>query len=150
MLELWRTLYPFTMGTFFLRQPNYIKTNLSNHIRSELLALWNIKYNLPSQTYFSLSAIYTTNYGLRYLKHFTPKIWNIVKNDANNLWDFALNIKSWIPGGRPCNLCRIYLCQRGYINWLMIRTNICNAFCLLICWWFKSRFIADLRKANIF
>ena len=34
----------------------------------------------------------------------------------NYLSDFTLKIKSWIPGGCPCNLCRGYICQVGYIN----------------------------------
>ena len=36
--------------------------------------------------------------------------------NVNNLSDFTLKIKSWIPDACPYNLCRPYICQVGYIN----------------------------------
>ena len=51
---------------------------------SELFNLRNINYDFRSQTDFELGSIYTTAYGLRSLKHFTPKIWNIVPIDIRN------------------------------------------------------------------
>ena len=51
-----------------------VKNSLSNQIMSELFDLQNIEYNLRSQTDFSLGAVYTTNYGLRSLRYFAPKI----------------------------------------------------------------------------
>ena len=64
---------------------------------SELFDLQNIEYNLRSQTDFSLRAVYMTNYGLRSLRYFAPKIWNMIPVDiinGNNLSDFTLKIKS--------------------------------------------------------
>ena len=52
-------------------------------------------------------------------KTFAPKIWNKIPVDirnVNNLSDFTLKIKSWIPGACPYNLWRPYICQVGYIN----------------------------------
>ena len=86
---------------------------------SELFDLGIIEYNLRSQTDFSLGAIYTTNYGLQSLRYFAPKIWNMMSayiRNVNNLSDFTLKIKSWIPDACPCNLCPPYVCQVGYIN----------------------------------
>ena len=76
---------------------------------SELFDLQNIEHNLRSQTDFSIGAVYATNYGLRSLRYFTPKMWNMIPADirnVNNLSDFTLKIKSWIPDACPCNLCR--------------------------------------------
>ena len=51
---------------------------------SKLFNLKSIKYNICSQTDFELVPIYTTTYGLRSLKYFAPKIWNIVPTDSKN------------------------------------------------------------------
>ena len=96
-----------------------VKNGLSNQIMSELFDLRNTEYNLRSQTDFSLAAVYRTNYGLCSLRYFAPKIWNMISADirsVNNLSDFTLKIKSWIPDGCPCNLCRAFICQVVYIN----------------------------------
>ena len=96
-----------------------VKNGLSNQIISELFDLRNIEYNLRLQTDFSLGAVNTTNYGLRSLRYFAPKIWNMIPADirnVNNLSDFTLKIKSWVPDGCPCKLCRTYICQVGHIN----------------------------------
>ena len=61
-----------------------VKHNLSNQVTSELFNLKNINYNFRSQTDFELGPIYTTAYGLRSLKYFAPKIWNIVPIDIRN------------------------------------------------------------------
>ena len=85
---------------------------------SELLDFWNIKYNLCSQTDFSLGALHTTNYGLQSFQYFAQKISNMIQTDlknVNNLSDFTLKIKSWLAHGCPCNLCHAYICQVGYI-----------------------------------
>ena len=61
-----------------------VKHNLSNQVMSELFNLRNINYDFRSQTDFKLRPIYTTAYGLRFLKYFAPKIWNIVPIDIRN------------------------------------------------------------------
>ena len=79
-----------------------VKNGLSNQIISKLFDLRNIKYNLRSQTDFRVGAVYTTNYGLQSLRYFALKIWNMIAADirnVNNLSDFTLKIKYWIPDG---------------------------------------------------
>ena len=51
------------------------------------------------QTDFSLGA-------LKSLKYVALKVWNIAPRDisnTNNLSDFNLKVKSWIPYGYPCD-----------------------------------------------
>ena len=43
--------------------------------------------------------------------------------NVNNLSDFPLKIKSWVPDGCPCNLCRAHICEVGYIHKLMSQTD---------------------------
>ena len=86
---------------------------------SELFNLRNINYNFRSQTDFGLGPIDTTAYGVRSLKYFAPKIWNIVPTDIRNsdsLSEFTTKIKSWKPVTCPCNLCRIFVGQVGHIG----------------------------------
>ena len=85
----------------------------------ELFNLKNINYDFLSQTDFELRPIYTTAYGLRSLRYFSPKIWNIVPIDTRNsdsLLEFTTKIKSWKPVIYPCNLCRTFVGQVGYID----------------------------------
>ena len=87
-----------------------VKHNLSNQVLSELF---------NSQTDFESGLIYTTAYGLRSLKYFAPKIWNIVPIDIRNsdsLSEFTTKIKSWKPVTCPCNLCCTFVGQVGYID----------------------------------
>ena len=86
---------------------------------SELFNLRNIKYDFRSQTDFELGPIYTTDYGVQSLNYFAPKIWNIVPIDIRNsdsLSEFAIKIKSWKLVTCPCNLCRTFVGQVGYID----------------------------------
>ena len=79
----------------------------------------NINYDFRSQTDFKLRPIYTTAYGLRSLKYFSPKIWNIASIDirnSNSLSEFGTQVKSWNPVACPCNLCRTFVYQVGYID----------------------------------
>ena len=96
-----------------------VKNGLSNQIMYELFDLQNIEYSRCSQTDFSPGVVYTANYGSSSLRYFAPKIWNMIPagiRNVNNLSDFTLKIKSWIPDGCPCNLCQAYISQVGYIN----------------------------------
>ena len=75
-----------------------VKHNLSNQVMSELFNLRNINDDFRSQTDFELRPIYTTAYGLRSLKYFASKIWNIVPiaiRNSDNLSEFTIKIKSW-------------------------------------------------------
>ena len=94
-----------------------VMRNLSNQVMSELFNLRNINYDFRSQTDFELGPTYTTAYGLRSLKYFAPKIWNIVPTEIRNSdspSEFTTKIKSWKPVTCPvtcpyfCRSSRIY------------------------------------------
>ena len=91
-----------------------VKHNLSNQVMSELFHLKNINFDFRSQTNFELGPIYTTAYGLRSLKYFAPKTWNIVPigiKNSDSLSEFTTKIKSSKPLSCPCNLCRTFVGQ---------------------------------------
>ena len=53
-------------------------------IMSELFGKRNLDYNLRSQTNFSLHSVNTVAYGLKSLKYFAEKIWNIVSFETTS------------------------------------------------------------------
>ena len=77
------------------------KNGLSNDIMAQLVCKRNsVGYSLRSQTDFSLPQVKSVNYGLKALRYFGPKIWNILPSDIKNsrtLREFSKNVKSWIP-----------------------------------------------------
>ena len=95
------------------------KSNLSSQLMLDLFQRREVNYNIPSQTDFSLRSVNTSSYGLRYLRYLVPKIWNLVPQDigsAKSLSQFIRKIKSRIPDGCPCILCRTYIGQVGCVN----------------------------------
>ena len=99
---------------------NYIRLSITSQTKlSEFFNPRNISYDFRSQTDFELGPIYATAYGLRSLKYFAPKIWNVVPIDirnSGNLSEFTTKIKSWKPVTCPCNLCRTFVSQVLYID----------------------------------
>ena len=67
-----------------------VKHDLSNQVMSEMFNLRNINYGFRSQTDFELGPIYTTAYGVRSVKYFAPKIWNIVPINIRNSESFRM------------------------------------------------------------
>ena len=57
---------------------------------SKLFNLRNINDDFHSQTDFEVGLIYTTAYGLRSLKCFARKIWNILLTDIRNYESFRI------------------------------------------------------------
>ena len=56
---------------------------------------------------------------LSLLRYLAQKIWNLVPQyirSANSLFQLIRKIKSWIPDGCHCILCRTYIGQVGYVN----------------------------------
>ena len=91
---------------------------MSTPIMSELFVKRNLNYNLRSQTDFSFHAVNTVAYGLKSLKYFAGKVWNIVPfeiRNARSLEVFPAKIKSWIPENCPCRVCLTYIHEVGYI-----------------------------------
>ena len=63
-----------------------IKNGLSNDIMAQLICKRNsVGYSLRSQTDFSLPQVKSVNYGLKALRYFGPKIWNILPSDIKIL-----------------------------------------------------------------
>ena len=86
-----------------------VKHNLSNQVMSELFNLRNINYDFRSQTDFELGPIYTTGYGVRSLKYFAPKIWNVVPIDIRNSLLISFLVVFHMPFTVLADICKILL-----------------------------------------
>ena len=97
-----------------------IKNGLSNDIMTQLICKRNsVGYSLRSQRDFPLPQVKSVNYGLKELRYFGPKIWNIRPNDFKNsrtLREFSKKVKSWIPQNCPCRICENYTYRAGFTN----------------------------------
>ena len=97
-----------------------IKNGNSNDIMTQLICKRNsVGYSLRSQTDFLLPQVKPVNYGVKALRYFGPKIWNILPNDIENsrtLWEFSKKVKSWIPRNCPYRVCESYIYRVGFTN----------------------------------
>ena len=58
-------------------------------------------------------------YGLETLRHFGPRIWELVPNslkETDTFSNFKKGIKQWLPIQCPCRLCQSYIQGLGYCN----------------------------------
>ena len=91
---------------------------LSSTLMSELFRVKERKYNLRNKDALVSNCSRSTNYGLNTISHLAPKIWEIIPNEIKNsktLSIFKMKIKTWIPNNCPCNICRIYVHNVGFV-----------------------------------
>ena len=92
------------------------KQNLAATMMHKISEQKNIQNNLRSQTGFLLELVNTVNCGLRALRYFGPKIWNMVPlkmKNSETLEKFKTKIKSW--KARHCPFLYIYIYIYIYI-----------------------------------
>ena len=76
-------------------------------------------YNTGNAPTFSSRNIKTVRYGLQIISYMAPKIWNLVPKEMKQiptLNEFKAKIKIWKLENCPCQLCRTYLPQIGFIT----------------------------------
>ena len=74
---------------------------------------------LRSQTDYKVPKINSVSYGENSVRYLGPKIWEIVPKELKSiesLVKFKFAIKSWIPLGCPCRLCKNYIQGVGFMN----------------------------------
>ena len=92
---------------------------LSSPLMPELFKLKEIKYSLRKGNVLVSANRKTTNYGINSVSHLAPKIWDLVPQEIKNsksLPMFKQKIKLWIPRDCPCNLCKTYIPNLGYLE----------------------------------
>ena len=107
-----------------------LKVNNRNSLAPEIMTgVFETKephYNLCYEaSHFKKANVKSTHYGIQYVRHLGPKIWNIVPQnirESNSLNEFKSLIKFWKPDTCPCRLCKNYIAQVGFI-WSYMHRN---------------------------
>ena len=92
--------------------------DLSSTHLSELFSVKERKYNLRNDNALVSNIPHSTKYGLNTISHLAPKIWEIIPNEiksCKSLNSFEAKINMWVPTNCPCNLCRPYVYNVGFI-----------------------------------
>ena len=92
--------------------------NLSSLLMSELFRVKKSKYSLRNNNSLLSNIPHTTKYGLNIITHLVPKIWEKIPNDVKDSHSqsiFKAKIKNWTPVNCPCNICRSYIPNLGFI-----------------------------------
>ena len=88
-----------------------IENGLLNNVMAQLICKRNsVGYSPRSQADFSLQQVKSVNYGLKALRYFGRKIWDILPSDIKNsrtLREFSKKVKSRIPRNCPCRICEV-------------------------------------------
>ena len=95
-----------------------VKIGASPEIMEDLFHIISISYNLRQDLKFKSRNIRTVRYGSETASFLGPALWNSMPSQLKSLTsinEFKLRIKKWIPDNCPCNLCKAYIPQLGYI-----------------------------------
>ena len=83
-------------------------------------------YNLRSETsHFKIENVKSTHYGIEFVWHLGPKIWNTVTQNirgSNSLNEFQSLIKFWKRDTCPCRRYENHIAQKAFI-WSYIHRN---------------------------
>ena len=108
------------------------KNSLASEIMTEVFDIKKPLYNLRSETsHFKRNNVKSTLYGIWSVRHFGPKIWNIVPQNiraSNSLNQFKSLIKFWKPDTCPCRLCKNFIAQVGFFLSYMHRNYLSFIF----------------------
>ena len=95
-----------------------LKLNESPRIIESIFKEKNIGYETRKSNPFITNNVKTVKYGTETLSFRGPKTWSMVPEDikkSKSLADFKRKIKSWIPVGCECRLCKIYIPNLGFL-----------------------------------
>ena len=96
-----------------------VKKRITNLILYDNFPLTSVDYNARSQIDFSVASVNTSHIGLKFLRYFSSKVWNMVSLERKNLNDvemFKSKIIKWEARQCKCKLCVLYVHNIGYIN----------------------------------
>ena len=95
-----------------------IKIGVAPDIMQNVFNIIETHYELRTDTKFMSRNIHTVKYGRETPSFIGPALWRILPMEykmCSTLEDFKANIKKWIPENCPCNLCKTYVHQVGYL-----------------------------------
>ena len=78
-------------------------------------------YDIRSKRTFTTRSVKIVYYGTESLSYLAPKVWQLIPNNIKsheNLPKFKKAIKKWKPDVRPWRLCRSYIPQVSFVQWV--------------------------------
>ena len=94
------------------------KHNLSPVPVQDLFNLQDVPYELRNKRCWQVPLVQNVNSGTESLKYRGIKTWDLVPDDIKqsiSLEIFKEKIKKWKPQGCTCRLCKVYICNLGYL-----------------------------------
>ena len=94
-----------------------VKNNLSPTPVQELFIQGNLQ-NLRNDKDWEIPKVRTVNNGIETIRYRGPKTWDLVPKEiktSKSLSEFKIKIKAWKPQGCTCRLCKIYICNLGFL-----------------------------------
>ena len=96
-----------------------VRKNLSPSFMSEILVFSDNSKSLKCDDKFVRPHIISVKYGESSLRSFGPIVWNEMLpkklKQCEDLDEFKLAIKSWVPKNCRCRLCKEYIPNLGFI-----------------------------------
>ena len=94
-----------------------VKNNLTPTLVQELFIQGNLQ-NLQNEKDWEIPKVRTVNNGIETIRYRGPKTWDLVPNEiktSKSLSEFKIKIKAWKPQGCTCRLCKLYICNLGFL-----------------------------------
>ena len=95
-----------------------IKNGLAPKIISDIFKLSNPTYNLKNKRDFVSDHVEMVYLGTESLSYLGPKLWDLLPQDLKtltSLTEFKSHVKKWVPQNCPCQICKVYIHNVGFI-----------------------------------
>ena len=103
---------------FLLVEVYKVLNGLSPDIMKDVFLVQNYSYNLRSYNVFQCDVPRSNRYGLNTISYRSNQLWNLLPDYIKNsptLGSFKSKIKTWRCNNCPCNICRTYIPNLGYL-----------------------------------
>ena len=95
-----------------------IKNNIAPFLMQELFPNYANPYNLRNNRCWQTANVRTVSYGTETLSFQGQKTWCLLPESiktAKNITEFKKKIKTWVPNGCTCRLCKTFINGLGFI-----------------------------------
>ena len=95
-----------------------VKNNISPSSLSDFFDITENIYNLRNKPHFQQNRGNTVHYSTESIRVIAPKIWELIPNDIKqspSINSFKSKIKNWKTDKCPCRLCKVYICNVGFL-----------------------------------
>ena len=119
---------------YLLNEIYKVKNGISSTIMNEIFQFFgNPVYERRSGVHLTSRNSRTVFFGTESIINLVAKLWNMVPeniNSSESLNVFKSKIKHWTPNHCPCRICKTYIGQVGFINYIFVfvESTICVTY----------------------